>query len=231
LVQRYLTLNLPRLDVAALRHARGTAGIVAFVGLPVTGWFWVDALRSSIRRVWQLPEYPGAVLMRIVIDLLVLVGLGLLLVISLAVAFVSTAVAGRLVTTVNVDAGPARGLLAAVGVLAGVAVNTVLSMAMLTGLPRLRMPVRRVLGPALLVALGLELLKTLGRFYVQHTEANPTYQVVAGAVGLLVFLNVVNQLVLFAAALTATSHTGQVSDLADRSTRTTGDPRPPSPAR
>ena len=116
-----------------------------------------------------------------------------------------------------------------VGVLVGVAVDTVLSIAMLTGLPRLRMPVRRVLGPALLVALGLELLKTLGRLYVQHTEANPTYQVVAGAVGLLVFLNVVNQLVLFAAALTATSHAGQASDLADRATRTAGDPGSPSP--
>jgi membrane protein len=228
-VQRYLALNLPRVDVAALRHARGTVGIIAFVGLPVTGWFWVDALRSSIRRVWQLPEYPGALLVRVIVDLLVLVGLGLLLVVSLAVAFVTTAVAGRLVTTVSVDVGLARGLLAAVGVLVGVAVDTVLSMAMLTGLPRLRMPVRRVLGPALLVALGLELLKTLGRLYVQHTEANPTYQVVAGAVGLLVFLNVVNQLVLFAAALTATSHTGQVSDLADRATRTAGDPRSPSP--
>jgi membrane protein len=85
---------------------------------------------------------------------------------------------------------------------------------MLTGLPRLRMPVRRVLGPALLVAVGLELLKTLGRLYVQRTEANPTYHLVAGSVGLLVFLNAVNQMVLFAAALTATSVAGRPADLA-----------------
>ena len=39
---------------------------------------------------------------------------------------------------------------------------------------------------------------------------------VAGAVGLLVFLNVVNQLVLFAATLTATGTAGQVTDLAAR---------------
>jgi membrane protein len=50
-VQRYITQNLPRLDVQSLRHARGTVGIIVFVGLPVTGWFWVDALRSSIRRI------------------------------------------------------------------------------------------------------------------------------------------------------------------------------------
>jgi membrane protein len=98
----------------------------------------------------------------------------------------------------------------------GLGVNALLSIAVLTGLPRLRLPLRRVLGPALLVAAGLELLKTLGRLYVQRTEANPTYQVVAGAVGLLVFLNVVNQLVLFAAALAATGTAGQVTDLAAR---------------
>jgi membrane protein len=232
-VQRYLTENLPRLDVQSLREVRGTVGLIAFVGLPVTGWFWVDALRSSIRRVWQLPEYPGALPVRVVIDLLVLAGLGLLLAATLTVAFVTTALAGRLVTTVGADAGPARWLLATLGLLAGIAVNTVLSIAVLTGLPRLRMPLRRVLGPALLIAVGLELLKTLGRLYVQHTQANPTYQVVAGTVGLLVFLNVVNQLILFAAALTATGHTGQVTDLAGRRrphpTSSSSSPSPPSP--
>jgi membrane protein len=58
-VQGYLSQNLPRLDAQALRDARGTAGMVAFVVLPVAGLFWVDALRSSIRAIWRLPEYPG----------------------------------------------------------------------------------------------------------------------------------------------------------------------------
>ena len=213
-VQRYLVQNLPSLDVRALHHARGTAGVIAFVGLPVTGWFWADALRSSIRKVWGLPEYPGAFLLRVFVDLIVLAGLGLLLTVSLAVAFVTTALAGRLVSAVGTDDALARWLLAAVGFVVGLGVNALLSIAVLTGLPRLRMPPQRILGPALLVAAGLELLKTLGRLYVQRTEANPTYQVVAGAVGLLVFLNVVNQLVLFAAALTATGTAGQVTDLA-----------------
>jgi membrane protein len=222
-VQRYLAQNLPRLDVRALRNARGTAGVIAFIGLPITGWFWVDALRSSIRKVWGLPEYPGNLLVRVLLDLLVLVGLGLLLAASLAVAFATTALAGRLVHAAGTGAAPAHSLLAMVGFMLGVGVNVLLSIAVLTGLPRLRMPLRRVLGPALLVAAGVEVLTTLGRLYVQRTEANPTYQVVAGAVGLLVFLNVVNQLILFAAALTATGTAGQVTDLAARDTRP---PRP-----
>jgi membrane protein len=225
-VQRYLAQNLPRLDVQALRNARGTAGVIAFIGLPITGWFWVDALRSSIRKVWELPEYPGTFYVRVLIDLLVLAGLGLLLASSLAATFTTTALASRLINAAGTGAAPTRWLLAMVGFVLSIGVNTLLSIAVLTGLPRLRMPLRRVLGPALLVAAGLELLKTLGRLYVQRTEANPTYQVVAGAVGLLVFLNVVNQLILFAATLTATGTAGQVTDLAARPTRNVGPPGP-----
>lgn len=225
-VQRYLAQNLPRLDVQDLRNARGTVGVIAFIGLPITGWFWVDVLRSSIRKVWGLPEYPGNFFVRVFFDLLVLAGLGLLLAASLAVAFTTTALASRLVNAAGTGGIPARWLLATVGLVLGIGVNTLLSIAVLTGLPRLRMPLRRVLGPALFVAVGLELLKTLGRLYVQRTEGNPTYQVVAGAVGLLVFLNAVNQLVLFAATLTATSTAGKVTDLAAGPTH---DARPPGP--
>lgn len=213
MVQRYLAQNLPSLNVQAMRTARGTVGIIAFLGLPVTGWFWVDAMRSSIRKVWRLPEYPGTILARLLIDLLVLIGLGLLLAASLATAFVTVAAANRLLGPSGVDAVLVRWLLAAVGLVVSVGVNTLLSVAALTGLPRLRMPLRRVIVPALLVAAGLELLKTVGRIYVQRVEANPTYQVVAGTVGLLISLSIINQLILFAAALAATSTTGDVTDL------------------
>jgi membrane protein len=213
-VQRYVAEYLPHVDVRTLLSARNTAGVVAFIGLPVTGWFWTDVLRSSIRKIWELPEYPGKLVVRVVVDLLVLGGLGALLVASLSVAYVTTGAANRAVDVADTGATPSRWVLATVGLLVGIAVNTLLAAAMLTGLPRVRMPVRRVVGPALLVAVGLELLKTIGRLYVQRTEANPTYHLVAGSVGLLVFLNAVNQMVLFAAALTATSTAGRPADLA-----------------
>jgi membrane protein len=212
-VEHYVAENLPGFDVRTLISARGTAGVIAFIGLPITGWFWVDALRSSIRKIWRLPEYPGSLGARVLIDLLVLAGMGLLLAASLAVVYVTTIAANRLVDAANTDATPSRWLLGMVGLLLSVGVNTVLACGMLTGLPRVRMPLRRVLVPALLVAVGLQLLMTIGRLYVQRTEANPTYQLVAGSVGLLVFLNAVNQMVLFAAALTATSAAGRPADL------------------
>lgn len=218
-VESYLAESLPRLDTQALRDARGAAQILALISLPIVGLLWVDALRSSVRAIWRIEEYPGRFLLRWLIDLLALAGLGVLLTVSLGVAIITTALLGRLVVAVGgVDFMPARWLLAAVGFLLGLGVNTLLSIAVLTMLPRLRMPMRRVLGPALLIAVGLELLKTLSRFAVGRAEANPAFQVVAGAAGLLVFLLILNQLILFAAALAATSTAGRVADLAARGT-------------
>jgi membrane protein len=214
-VQNYLAANLPRLNVQALRNARGAVGIVAFVVLPVAGLFWVDALRSSIRAMWHLEQYPGKFLLRQVIDLGILAGLGILFALSLTVSDGTQALLRWLV----VDAGNAndalgRFLLDTVGFIAGIALNTLLAIALLTGLPRIHLPLLRVFPAALLIALGLEILNTIGRIYVQRAEANPAYQVVAGAVGLLIFLSLVNQLILYAAAFTATSNRGRMTDFA-----------------
>lgn len=216
-VQAYLSQNLPGLNAAALREARGAAGLVAFIVLPVSGVFWVDALRSSIRAVWRLPQYPGNYVLRQVLDFAVLAGLGLLLAVSLALTAGTQALLAWLLHDAADRAGPAgHWLLGAAGYLLGVAVNVLLAVAALTALPRLRMPLRRVLGPALFVAAGLELLKTVGRIYVQRAQANPAYQLVTAAVAILLFLSLLNQLILFAAALAATSTRGTVTDLATR---------------
>ncbi|GIJ57022.1 YihY/virulence factor BrkB family protein [Virgisporangium aurantiacum] len=214
-VQGYLSENLPGLDARALREARGTAGLVAFVVLPVAGLFWVDSLRSSIRAIWRLPQYPGNFFLRQLIDLAVLAGLGLLLAASLAAATgTGTLLNLLLFDTADAAGPPGRWLLRSAGYVLGVGVNVLLAIAALTALPRLKMRLRRVLGPALFVAAGLEVLKTLGRVYVHRTQANPAYHLVTGAVAVLVFLSVLNQLVLFAAALAATSTRGPVTDLA-----------------
>ncbi|MEU4536295.1 YihY/virulence factor BrkB family protein [Streptosporangium sp. NPDC023825] len=218
-VEGYLSENFPRLDVRALQSARATAGAIAFVGLPLTGLFWMDALRSAIRAIWRIEEYPGRFVMRQVIDLGVMAGLGLLLSASLAVAFVAETVLNWLfLHTVGVDDTLSRWLLSAAAFVIGLAVNTLLAIALLCAPPRLRLSSRRVIWPALLITAGLEVLKSLGQVYLEMTVGNPAYHVVAGAVGMLVFLKILNQLILFAAALTATGE-GTMIDLAARRAR------------
>ncbi|MFI6705424.1 YhjD/YihY/BrkB family envelope integrity protein [Nonomuraea sp. NPDC050478] len=202
------------------------------MALPLTGLFWMDTLRSATRAIWRLDQYPGNFFLRQIIDLGIVAGLGTLLSLSLAVAFAAEWVlAWLVVSTVGVDAAPAQWMLPVAAFVLGIGVNTLLAIALLTAPPRLHLPLRRVIGPALVITIGLEILKTLGQVVLNLTAANPAYQVVTGAVAMLLFLKVLNQLILFATALAATalaatalaatSTTGDVTDLATR-------PGPPS---
>jgi membrane protein len=77
-----------------------------------------------------------------------------------------------------------------------------------------RLPIRRQVSPVLFVGLGITLLNGVGQWVIARVSGNPAYTVVAGAVGLLLYLYLLNQCLLFGAALIATSRHGQVIDLA-----------------
>jgi membrane protein len=192
----YLQQNLPFLSAESISKARATAAVLSLVGLLLTGVGWVDAMRSSQRLMWQLDQQPGQVLLRRLIDLAMLIGLGLLLALSLWISNGIGAVVPK-------PFGPALSAL----------VNLVMAAALLVGVPRLSVAPRRMAAPVIVVGIGLTLLTTVGRVYVEHTAHNPAYRVVSAAAGLLVFLYLFSQLLLFGAALGATGR-GHVRDLA-----------------
>ncbi|GIG57342.1 hypothetical protein Lfu02_17140 [Longispora fulva] len=211
-VENWLRANLPFLEVANVRNAKSAVGITGLVGFLLTGIGWVEAMRASIRAVWLLDQEPGNYFIRRGVDILVLIGLGLLL--ALSIGFSVGAQAGIAWLRQHVDIGVFDDLLSGAGVVVAVFINWLLAAAMLTGLPRLKMPLGRWLPAGLLVAVGLELLKTVAQFYIMRVNQNPAYTVVAGAVGLLVFLNFFSQLLLWGSSLAATSDRGEVRDLA-----------------
>lgn len=217
-VSLYLSRNLPQLETEQIIENSRRAGIIAVIGLVLAGVFWVETLRSSQRALWKLDQQPGNVIIRWLVDLGVLVGLGILLMASLAVSAGLQDFVLRLVG--EPEESPVRAGLRAFDTLIAGAVDLILGAALLAGVPRLHMSLRRLLPPALLFAVGLFLLKTLGKWYITRTENNPAYQLVAGTVGVLLFMFLLHQLLLFAAALAATSTRGTVRDLA-------GGERPP----
>ncbi|HZE38958.1 MAG TPA: YhjD/YihY/BrkB family envelope integrity protein [Stackebrandtia sp.] len=213
-VDEWLRTNLPLVSVKSIRASASTIGLVALVALVITGVSWVQAIRSSIRAVWLLDQQPGHPILRWIIDLGVLIGLGVLLVGSIAITAVADVALqwlrhgetdGWLPTLINYGS---------TGI--GLIVNTILAAALLSGLPRLALPLKRLLLPSLSVAIGLELLKTVGRLYINSAADRPAYQAVGTAVGLLIFLYLFNQMLLFASAWTATSQRGEAIDLAKR---------------
>ncbi|MET8348718.1 MULTISPECIES: YhjD/YihY/BrkB family envelope integrity protein [unclassified Micromonospora] len=205
----FLKDNLPFLDAQQIANSSGTVGVVGLVILVFTGIGWVEAIRSSQRLMYRLNQQPGNLVIRRLVDLGVMIGVFVLLGVSVAaVDALESLLRFLLRSTGSVG-------LTTISAVLSVLINTVLATALLLAVPRLRMSRSRLRPVVLLVAVGITLLNTVGRYYVVRTERNPAYTVVAGAVGLLLYLYLLNQLVLFGAALLATSMRGRVVDLAE----------------
>lgn len=227
-VDAWLKSNLPLVDVDSIEASARAVGLVALATLILAGVRWVQSVRSAVRGVWLLEQQPGNLILRWVVDFAVLVGLGVLLIGTFAV--VAAARVGLGWVGAGHDGDWLGTLIRYATPVVGIGVNTVLAAALLSGLPRLALPMKRVLPPALLVAVGLEALKTIGRVYISSVADKPGYQAVGTAVGLLIFLYLFNQMLLFAAAWTATSERGNAVDMVVRKRIDTGDiPKPGNP--
>jgi membrane protein len=217
-VNEYLKQNLPFLNPTAIQSARKTVAVVGLVGLVFAGVGWIDSMRSSQRAMWHLDQQPGNWILRRLIDLAMLIGLGLLLAAALWLKSGAGDLVRDVMTLVSPEAVATPGgadveILHWLGEGLNVLVDLLMSAGLLVAVPRLWVSPRRIVAPVLLVGLGLTVLTTVGRIYVSHTENNPAYKVAGAAVGLLVFLNLFSQLLLFGAALGATSPHGTVTDL------------------
>ena len=210
IVRDFLRQNLPFLDLQQVLSTRRTVGIVGIIGLTFTGVGWIEAIRSSQRLIWRLNQHPGYFGVRQLLDLLVLVGVLLLLATSQAAVYGAEQVLEWLAD------GRVGFLLSAVSVLFTVLINMMFAAALLGAVPRLRMTFRRLLPSMLQVGIGITLLNTVGKTFVGLVQRNPAYGLVASAVGVLVYLYVFNQVLLFGASWAATSARGRVVDLSAR---------------
>jgi membrane protein len=209
-----LAKNFPVLAVGDIEGAKNTAGLLGLVGFYFAGLGWVDVLRTSLRTIWKREEAPGNLVVRKAIDAGVLLGLGLIAGLSLAVSAAATGGTRWALDLIGVDdtVGGRFGL-GVLGLALSLAVDVVLFLALFTAVPRIRQPFRRLLWPAVMSAVGLEVLKTAGTLYISRTQTNPAYKAVAVAVGLLVFLYWLHQLLIYCAALTATDSREAAVDL------------------
>lgn len=217
----FLRQNLPFLRPDEIKESSGRVGVIGLVLLAFTGIGWVEAIRSSQRLIHGFEQQPGYIVLRQLVDLAVLVGVFLLLGLSVGAVDVLEALLAWIFGEESVVSSTSGWVLAFV-------VNLVLATALLAVVPRLRMTPRRLLPSVVLVAFGITLLNTVGRYYVGRVERNPAYAVVAGAVGLLIYLYLLNQLLLFGAALAATSEHGSVRDLTGGTPTSPGSERPDS---
>ncbi len=205
-INNFLPGLADKLDVTTIGNAKVATGIVGLVGLLFAGLGWIDALREAVRTVWHHNVQAGNFVVKKLVDIGVLAGLGLTLLASVAVTGVSSAAMTWFLDLVGLeDSSVARIGLRAVGIALALLVDLAVFLYLFTRLPRLNTPLRRVIKGALLGAVGLEILKVVGSLLVSRTTNNPVYGAFAVVVGLLIWINLVSRFMLFTAAWTVTA--------------------------
>jgi membrane protein len=211
-VVTFIAGNLPFLDIQNVQDAVSGVqtsgrpiGIIGLVGLVFTGIGWVEAIRSSQRAVHGFQQQPGNLVVRRFIDL------GVLLIV-LAMVIASVGAVDGLKTLLTWAIGGNGTWLMVLTYVLTVLVNLVIAFALLCAIPRIRMSPRRLVIPMIMVAGGLTVLNSVGRLYVNWVRDNAAYALI-GPVGLLIYLYIYNQILIWAAAVAATDRHGTVRDL------------------
>jgi membrane protein len=195
-----------QVNVDQIASAKAGATVIGVAGIIWAGTSWVGALRESIRMMWCSSLDGGFnPVIRKLRDIVLLAVLGLAMLGSIALSTVATLATGRVVDGMQLSEAasvewPVR--VAAVGI--GIAASTLLFAVMFWRLSGAWVPRADLWRGALLAGLGFEWLKIFATVLLGHTMRNPAYVTFSVAVGLLVWINFVNQLTLFCAAWTAT---------------------------
>ncbi|KMS67302.1 membrane protein [Streptomyces viridochromogenes] len=205
-----------QLDIDALVQNAGTVGLIAGALLLFTGIGWVGSMRECLRAVWELPEDEGNPVLRKAKDAGVLVGFGGAVLLTLAASAVASAMVGWITRQLGIDEGGWGGVLLQIAAfLVAVLADFLLLLYVLTLLPRVEPPRRRLMVAALIGAVGFELLKLLLSGYMQGVATKSMYGAFGVPVALLLWINFTAKLVVFCAAWTATQ--GKESELVDES--------------
>jgi membrane protein len=194
-----------QLDIDSLVQNAGTVGLIAGAVLLFTGISWVGSMRECLRAVWELPDDEENPLLRKVKDAGVLVGLGGAVLVTILASTVASATVGWTTRQLGIDEGGWDGVLLRVAAF-GVAVfaGFLVLLYVLTLLPGVEPPRRRLMVAALTGAVGFELLKLLLSGYLQGVATKSMYGAFGVPVALLLWINLTSKLVVFCAAWTAT---------------------------
>ncbi|KUL39687.1 YihY/virulence factor BrkB family protein [Streptomyces regalis] len=215
-----------QLNIDALVQNAGTVGLIAGALLLLTGIGWVGSMRECLRAVWELPDDEENPLLRKAKDAGVLVGLGGAVLVTLAASAVASAMVGWITRQLGIDEGGWGGVLLQIAAfLVAVLANFLLLLYVLTLLPGVEPPRRRLMVAALIGAVGFELLKLLLSGYMQGVATKSMYGAFGVPVALLLWINFTAKLVVFCAAWTATQ--GKEVELADVTTES-GDSAEPA---
>jgi membrane protein len=183
----------------------GFIGLIALIGFVYAGLRTIDNLRLGMERIWKGHVDDPDVFRDNLADLVALLTLGGLGLASLGITAGVTQATSWVLGVLGIADEPINGLLTkVVGIGLAVVADVVVFLWLLRVVPSVSVPLLRLLPGALFGAAGFEVLKLLGGVYLTVISRSVTASAFGGAVGLLVWINVVARFSFFTAAWTAT---------------------------
>jgi membrane protein len=182
-----------------------TFGLIGLIGFLFVGLGAMDKLRVGMDVVWRgRPDPPDFVTDRLR-DLGALLALGAAGVVSIALTTGATAASSWLLALLGLDEAPGSFLLTGgVAIALALAGDTLVFLWVLKGVPDNPFGFRQLLPGAVFGAVGFEVLKLVGNWYLTLIGHNVTAQTLGGFVGLIVWINVVVRFAFYTASWTAT---------------------------
>lgn len=210
---RQISSNLPGTFGQTVRQViqgaidkRAGVGVVGLGGVLLAGLGWIDNLRTAIDTVWGVPARRRSFLASKAANALVLAGLGVGVVISIALTAGGTAASSLVQDGLGLrhlaGAGAATWVL---GILLGIAGSMVIYGWLMIRLPNVRVPRSIAFRATLLAAAGFEVLKLVGTYYIDRITSSPAGAVIGPLVGVLVWIYLVSRYLLFCVAWAATA--------------------------
>lgn len=197
-IQAIVDENLPglELDVAVFANRAGTVGIIGAVALLWTGLLWVDATRAAVRSMWELDDAPGNLVVRKLVDLAALIGLGAVILVSWGATVMVDAVTEDVLDWLGIDGNFGQVTSRVVALVLAILSSTVLFGYLLAGLPRIPIPPRILLIAALVGGLTFEVLKQLVTQFTVVVAPDNTYAAFAVPLALLTWIYLVTRLLM-----------------------------------
>ncbi|MFF1766071.1 YihY/virulence factor BrkB family protein [Streptomyces sp. NPDC058249] len=209
-----------QLDINGLVQNAGTIGLIAGAVLLFTGIGWVGSMRDCLRAVWELPDGEENPFLRKLTDAGVLVGLGGAVLVTIAASTVASTMVGWSARHLGIDENGWGSVLLQVAAFAvAVLADFLVLLYVLTLLPGVEPPRRRLIVAALIGAAGFELLKLLLSGYMRGVASKSMYGAFGVPIALLLWINFTAKLLLFCAAWTATQSDDSPADRQDRQDR------------
>jgi membrane protein len=193
------------ISIDAFQSGAGAAAGIGLLGVLYSGLGWVSGLRDALQVVFETParERPNFVIGKVK-DLVSLVLVGVVLVLSVVVSGVVTALSDQVLGWLGLDVA-LKPLLTVLAIAVGLAANSLLFFAIFKILAEHETPNRSLWSGALLGAVGFEVLKQAATYLIGATKGQPAFAVFGIALVLLIWINYFSRVVMYAAAWAHTS--------------------------